>query len=112
FTAQLGSLAARSLLALPLTDGNDHVGILLLLDGAPRNWSPNDLLVFKMIAEQVAISLSNAGLRRLVKNLSVTDENSGLLKRASYLDLLMGEIRRAWQQGTPTSVLLIRFGDR
>jgi len=104
------SLAARSLLALPLTDGNDHVGILLLVDSAPRNWSPNDVLVFKMIAEQVAISLSNAGLRRLVKNLSVTDENSGLLKRASYLDLLMGEVRRAWQQKTPASVLLMRFG--
>ncbi len=110
FTAQLGSLAAGSLLALPLTDGNDHVGILLLVDSAPRNWSPNDVLVFKMIAEQVAISLSNAGLRRLVKNLSVTDENSGLLKRASYLDLLMGEVRRAWQQKTPASVLLMRFG--
>src|SRR5579863_9969529 len=63
-----------------------------------------------MIAEQVAISLSNAGLRRLVKNLSVTDENSGLLKRASYLDLLMGEVRRAWQQKTPACVLLMRFG--
>jgi diguanylate cyclase (GGDEF)-like protein len=65
-----------------------------------------------MIAEQLAIALSNAGLRRLVKNLSVTDENSGLLKRASYLDLLMGEVRRSRQQSTPISVLLMRFGDR
>jgi tetratricopeptide (TPR) repeat protein/GGDEF domain-containing protein len=109
FTTQLGSLAARSLLVLPLTDGNDQVGVLLLIDAAPRNWAPNDVLVFKMIAEQVAISLSNAGLRRLVKNLSVTDENSGLLKRASYLDLLMGEVRRSWQQKTAASVLLMRF---
>jgi len=42
----------------------------------------------------------------------VTDENSGLLKRASYIDLLMGEVRRATQQATPVSVLLMRFGDR
>jgi len=110
FTSQLLSLGVRSLLVLPLTDGNDHVGVLLLIANTPRNWSPNDLLVFKMIAEQVAISLSNAGLRRLVKNLSVTDENSGLLKRASYLDLLMGEVRRAWQQKTPACVLLMKFG--
>jgi diguanylate cyclase (GGDEF)-like protein len=48
-------------------------------------------------------------LRRLVKNLSVTDENSGLLKRASYIDLLMGEVRRAAQQATPVTVLLMRF---
>src|SRR5205085_11117973 len=99
----------RSLLALPLSDGNDSLGVLLFINNAPRGWPPNDVVVFKMIAEQAAIALSNAGLRRLVKNLSVTDENSGLLKRASYLDLLMGEVRRSWQQTTPLSVLLMRF---
>src|SRR6266568_1893687 len=109
---QLTALKARSLLVLPLTDGNDHLGVLLLMENAPRAWAQNDVLVFKMIAEQVAIALNNAGLRRLVKNLSVTDENSGLLKRASYLDLLMGEVRRASQQATPVCVLVMRFGDR
>lgn len=109
---QLSALGARSLVALPLTDGNDHLGVLLLIENTQRAWSPNDVVVFKMIGEQVAIALNNAGLRRLVKNLSVTDENSGLLKRASYLDLLMGEVRRASQQATPVSVVLLRFGDR
>jgi diguanylate cyclase (GGDEF)-like protein len=109
FAAQLSTLEARSLLALPLSDGNDSLGVLLFMNNAPRSWPPNDVVVFKMIAEQAAIALSNAGLRRLVKNLSVTDENSGLLKRASYLDLLMGEVRRSWQQTTPLSVLLLRF---
>jgi len=111
-SAQLASLGVRSLLVLPLTDGNDHLGVLLLMEDTPRAWSQNDVLVFKMIGEQVAIALNNAGLRRLVKNLSVTDENSGLLKRASYLDLLMGEVRRAMQQATPLCVLLMRVGDR
>ena len=111
-SSQLSSLAVRSLLVLPLTDGNDHLGVLLLIESTTRNWAANDVLVFKMIAEQVAIALNNAGLRRLVKNLSVTDEHSGLLKRASYLDLLMGEVRRAAQQSTPLCVLLMRFGDR
>src|SRR5581483_10377323 len=52
------------------------------------------------------------GLRRLVKNLSVTDEKSGLLKRASYIDLLLAETRRAVQQGTSMSILLLQFGKR
>ena len=56
------------------------------------------------------IALNNAGLRRLVKSLSVTDEQSGLLKRASYLDLLMAESRRAIQQSTPLTVALMQFG--
>lgn len=109
---QLAQIGARSLLALSLNDGSDSLGALVLFSSAPRNWTPNDVVVFKMIADQAAIALSNAGLRRLVKNLSVTDESSGLLKRASYLDLLMGEVRRARQQSTPASVLLMRFGDR
>jgi diguanylate cyclase (GGDEF)-like protein len=109
---QLSSLGVRSLLVIPLMDGSDHVGVLLLMQNTSRNWNANDVLVFKIIAEQVAIALNNVGLRRLVNNLSVTDENSGLLKRASYLDLLMGEIRRASQQNSPVSVLLMRFWER
>jgi GGDEF domain-containing protein len=109
---QLAQLGARSVLAISLRDGSDSLGLMAFFSAGPRSWPQNDILVFKMIAEQAAVALSNAGLRRLVKNLSVTDENSGLLKRASYLDLLMGEIRRARQQTTPVSVLVMRFGDR
>jgi diguanylate cyclase (GGDEF)-like protein len=108
---QFVELVVRSCVALPLGEGGE-LGLLLLLSSTPRNWTANDVLIFKMIAEQGAIALNNAGLRRLVKNLSVTDENSGLLKRASYLDLLLGEVRRAKQQNTPISVMLMRFGDR
>jgi diguanylate cyclase (GGDEF)-like protein len=109
---QLSALNAHSLLAVPLMDGDDHLGVMLLIESTSRAWAPNDIMIFKMIAEQVAIALNNAGLRRLVKNLSVTDENSGLLKRASYIDLLMGEVRRAAQQATPVTVLIMRFAER
>jgi len=55
-------------------------------------------------------ALNNAGLRRLVKNLSVTDEKSGLLKRASYIDLLLAESKRALQNASPLSLLLLQLG--
>jgi diguanylate cyclase (GGDEF)-like protein len=105
-------LSVASILAIALSDGAEHVGVLLLMDSTPRTWSINDVMMLKAIAEQMVIALNNAGLRRLVKNLSVTDEKSGLLKRASYLDLLMAETRRAVQHHTPISVLLMRLGDR
>ena len=110
-TQLAASLAVRSCVALPLGEGAE-LGVLLLLSNNPRTWSPNDVLVFKMIADQAGTALNNAGLRRLVKNLSVTDENSGLLKRASYLDLLLGEVRRAKQQSASLSVMIMRFGER
>ena len=106
----LVELGITSLLALPLSDGQDQMGILLLTQSTARGWHSADVLVLKTISEQIVIALTNAGLRRLVKSLSVTDEQSGLLKRASYLDLLMAETRRAVQQSTPVTVTLMQFG--
>jgi len=108
----LTALSIGSLLALPLSDGPDHVGLLLLVQNSTRSWSSNDVVVLKTISDQVVMALNNAGLRRLVRNLSVTDEKSGLLKRASYLDLLLAEVKRAIQQSTALSVLLVQVGDK
>jgi diguanylate cyclase (GGDEF)-like protein len=105
-------LQIESLLALPLTEGNDQVGVLVLTQSTGRVWQPAEVLVVRTLSDQVLIALNNAGLRRLVKNLSVTDEKSGLLKRASYLDLLQAETRRGLQQGTAITVLLMQFGRR
>src|SRR4030088_3333385 len=76
----------------------------------PRQWQPNDVVVLRTLGEQMVTALNNAGLRRLVKNLSVTDEKSGLLKRASYIDLLLAESKRALQNASPLSLLLLQFG--
>ena len=101
-----------SLMALPLTEGSDQIGVLILTQNATRTWQESEVLVIRTLTDQVVIALNNAGLRRLVKNLSVTDEKSGLLKRDSYLDLLQAETRRGLQQGTAVTVLLMQFGKR
>ncbi len=106
----LVELGITSLLALPLSDGQDQMGVLVLAQDTARGWHAADVVVLKTISEQIVIALTNAGLRRLVKSLSVTDEQSGLLKRASYIDLLMAETRRALQQSTPVTVTLMQFG--
>ena len=103
-------LGATSILAVPLSDGEEKVGILVLIHNRPRLWQQADMVVLKTVADQMVIALNNAGLRRLVKNLSVTDEKSGLLKRASYIDLLLAESKRAIQNASALSVLLMQFG--
>jgi diguanylate cyclase (GGDEF)-like protein len=84
--------------------------MLVLLHNRGRVWQQADMVVLKTLADQMVIALNNAGLRRLVKNLSVTDEKSGLLKRASYLDLLLAESKRAIQNASALSVVLMQFG--
>src|SRR5579864_2248159 len=103
-------MGAASLLAIPLSDGEEIVGMLVLMHNRARAWQQADMVVLKTLAEQMVIALNNAGLRRLVKNLSVTDEKSGLLKRASYIDLLLAESKRAIQNASTLSVLLLQFG--
>jgi diguanylate cyclase (GGDEF)-like protein len=106
----LAELGTTAILALPLSNGEDSVGMLALMHNRPRTWPHTDAVVLKTLADQMVIALNNAGLRRLVKNLSVTEEKSGLLKRGSYLDLLLAESKRAVQNAAPLSVLLLQFG--
>jgi len=106
----LRELGATSILAIPLSDREEIVGLLVVMHSRPRSWAHGDTVVLKSLADQMVNALNNAGLRRLVNNLSVTDEKSGLLKRASYLDLLLAESRRAVQNGSAVSVLLMQFG--
>jgi diguanylate cyclase (GGDEF)-like protein len=106
----LAELGTTAVLALPLSNGEDSVGVLALLHNKLRVWPHTDAVVLKTLADQMVIALNNAGLRRLVKNLSVTEEKSGLLKRGSYLDLLLAESKRAVQNAAPLTVLLLQFG--
>jgi GGDEF domain-containing protein len=103
-------LNATSALVISLVDGEEPVGVLILVHGRPHTWQPGDVVVLKTLTEQMVIALNNVGLRRLVKNLSVTDEKSGLLKRASYIDLLLAESKRAIQNAGALSVVLLQFG--
>jgi len=103
-------MGVTSLLVSPLIEGNEHIGLLLLAEcGANRNWGPSDSFVLKTIADEIVLALANARLRRLVKNLAITEEKSGLLKRASYLDVLLSEINRSTRQKSTVSVILLTF---
>ncbi len=106
----ISEMGASSILAIPLSDGEEIVGMLVVVHNRPKTWHQGDMVVLKTLADQMVIALNNAGLRRLVKNLSVTDEKSGLLKRASYIDLLLAESKRAIQNASALSVVLLQFG--
>jgi len=104
------ALHIESLLAIPLMDAGEQAGLLILEQCEPRQWRQTEVMLLKTIAEQVVLAVSNARLRSLMKTLAVTDEKSGLLKRSSYLDVLLSEVRRSMQQQTPLTLLLFHFG--
>jgi diguanylate cyclase (GGDEF)-like protein len=107
----LKALDLKSVLACPLTDGDQHVGILILEQTDKRRvWKSTDITILKTIADQIVLAVNNAKLRNLMKTLAVTDENSGLLKRASYIDVTMAEVKRSLQQNVPLTLMLLNFG--
>jgi diguanylate cyclase (GGDEF)-like protein len=111
--ASIVALGIKSLLAAPLVDSSndEQVGILMLEQcDHQRNWRQTDAVVLKTIADQMVLAVNNAKLRSLMKNLAVTDEKSGLLKRSSYLDVLLSETKRASTQNSTACVLLLHFG--
>lgn len=107
----IANLGIQSVLAAPLLDGDEQAGILILEQcDQPRTWRQTDVLVLKTIADQTMLAVNNSRLRSLMKTLAVTDEKSGLLKRSSYLDVMLSEVRRAVQQTSPVTVMLLHFG--
>ncbi len=117
-SAKLGKLTdviqaseIKSLLALPLIDADQPIGVIVLEQcDRMRRWRSNDIVVLKSVVEQMVIAISHVKLRSLMKTLAATDEQSGMLNRSSYLNCLMSECDRAQKQKTPLSVLLMQFG--
>jgi diguanylate cyclase (GGDEF)-like protein len=107
---QVKSLNIESLVAVPLLESGEQSGIIILEQTSPREWQKTELVVLKTLAEQVMLAVTNARLRSLMKTLAVTDEKSGLLKRSSYLDVLLSEVQRSLEQQTPLTLLLLHFG--
>jgi diguanylate cyclase (GGDEF)-like protein len=107
---QIEALNIESMVAVPLLDSGQQSGILILEQTSARQWRPTELAVLNTLAEQVVQAVANARLRTLMKTLAVTDEKSGLLKRSSYLDVLLSEVKRSLQQQIPLTLLLLHFG--
>ena len=106
----LAASQVQSLAAIPLRDGDQPTGILVLEQcGDHRHWGGNDLAGLEAIAEQLVLAVSNARLRSLMKTLAVTDESSGLLHRDSYLTCLLSEAERMRTQKSSLAGAILQF---
>lgn len=105
---ELKELGIQSLLALPLMDRDQPAGLLLVEQcDRRRAWTPGETILVSTIATQVVIAVNNTKLRRLVRSLAGTDEETGMLPRSSYIDCLLSEAARAKNQSQPLSVCLV-----
>lgn len=107
-SAEVQKLGIKSLLAMPLFDREELAGLLLIEQcDRRRAWSPGEGILLKAIAPQAIIAVNNTKLRRLVRSLAGSDEETGLLPRSSYLDCLLAEASRVKEQSQALSVCLL-----
>jgi tetratricopeptide (TPR) repeat protein/GGDEF domain-containing protein len=107
-SSEVQKLRIRALLALPLFDQENPAGLILVEQcDRLRVWSPGESILLKAIAPQIILAVNNSKLRRLVRSLAGSDEETGLLPRSSYLDCLLVEAARSKEQSHSLSVCLI-----
>jgi GAF domain-containing protein len=106
----LQALSIQSLLAFPMFENEQVIGVLLLAQcDRRRAWGPAQVVVLKSLADQVAFASTQVKLRTLAK--AVADERSGLLNRGLYIDCLVAEAERALQRKGSLAVALLQFGN-
>ena len=108
--ALLATLQAKSLVAVLLREGDQPAGILVLDQcDSERRWKQEEVAGLETLAGQIVLAASNARLRSLMKTLAVTDEQSGLLHRDSYLTCLLSEVERMREQKMPLAAAILDF---
>lgn len=108
--SSLETLKVESLMAILLRDGDQPMGLLVLEQcGSSRVWKANDRVSLETLAEQIVLTVSNVRLRNLMKTLAVTEEQSGLLRRESYIPCLLSETERSRTQKAPLSGVILHF---
>jgi diguanylate cyclase (GGDEF)-like protein/putative nucleotidyltransferase with HDIG domain len=97
----------RSTTSLPLAARDQVVGLMQLGSRSKREWSADDLEILQVIANSIAVGVENALLLRRTKELTLTDELTGLYNRHYFYRVLYTEMHRAQRYGQSASLVML-----
>jgi diguanylate cyclase (GGDEF)-like protein len=100
-------VGARSLILVPLLNGAETKGVLIVWSAAPEAFRRHESQLLALLANIVAAALVRAELIERLGSQAVTDELTGLPNRRAWyqqLDLAMARARRS---GQPLSLLVL-----
>lgn len=103
---ELARLNVHSLVMLALIGEDQPIGLFIVQQcGARRRWSSEDLALLRSMVDQVALSVHE--VQSLVSASAVPEEDTGLLKRSSYIDAVVAELGRQRTGGELCSTLAL-----
>ncbi len=106
FTKRKNLTGMRSLLILPLVVREDAIGTLAL--AAERKDAFTDAIrpTLQVLANQLAVALSNAAAVRRLEEMATTDGLTGCLNKRAFLEELESKLRSAERFGRKLSLLV------
>jgi diguanylate cyclase (GGDEF)-like protein len=100
-------VGARSMVVVPLLDGERAAGVLKVYSSTVDAFTPIDATLLSMLAAMVTTALVRAELLDRLEAQATTDELTGLANRREWYHRLDGALLRARRSGQPVSVVLL-----
>ena len=100
-------VGARSLILVPLLDGDDMRGVLLIWSSSPGDFLRYESQLLALLANIVGGALVRAELIEKLTDQAVTDELTGLANRRAWYHQLGLALARGRRTGQPLSILIL-----
>jgi len=101
------SIAAGSIIGIPLLFNNAIVGVMNLSRSIPGGFSRAELRLLGLLADQAAVAISNVSLHKQVTEQANTDSVTGLPNRRALDERLEEDIRHAKRMTAEFSVVMM-----
>ena len=105
--SQLAEGIGYGWLGLPLKDGNDLLGVLLLHPGEDVDYSAADLELLSYVTVQISAAISRKTMLLRLQQLALYDSLTGLANRTLLLDRLQAALQRASRDEQPLALLYL-----
>lgn len=102
-----GVALSGSLLAVPLSYKGENLGVINFGRERAHAFGSNDIKLLILVANQVALAMANARLYTQTRELSVTDELTGVFNRRHFSQVLQMEWKRVVRFKRDLSLLMI-----
>lgn len=97
-----------SIVCVPLVAGKRIIGVIQLLNGRGQSeFTAQDQRILAAIADFTAIAMENSRLLQQVRDLTITDDLTGLYNSRHFQTLCEYEIERATRYGTELSLVFL-----
>jgi diguanylate cyclase (GGDEF)-like protein len=100
-------VGARSLILVPLLDGRDVKGVLLVWSATPHDFRSYESQLLALLANMLAGAITRTELIERLTEEAVTDELTGLANRRAWYHQLNQALARASRTGHRLSILIL-----